>query len=513
MLPASLTLCENALSIQPLLLRCESTSDMIRLAYRMQCLVLVWAATAPLTCCGGALQGGAENMGQRTGHSLRFEQLESRLPLASSQAPVVDAGPDLNVALPDAAAFLGTVSDDGPLSALHVSWTQVHGPGEITFEDPGFAQTKARFSEPGVYNVRLEANDGELTSTDYVRIHVLPAAPTPGVDAGADQTVSVNTLLPLDGAITSPGWPDSVEILTTWTVVSGPSLVRFVDPGAEDTFASFSLPGTYVLELEAHYGMLLGSDQTVITVHENRPPVVNAGPDQQVQLPETIVVNNTVADTEVVKQFATSVIGYSSQWSPGSWSAEQALGPPNVPAFSDHPNAWAPRPKDGGNEFLELGFTTPVFANGVTIWESWGNGFITEIHARNAANGTLVPVFSGDDPSARGSVVAFEVDFPQTTFLVDGVRLTVNTNHSQQWEEIDAVELRGVRSAPPDDVPNGLQILLDGTVSDDGLPTAEVVGNEIGLHETGADGGDADAAFLRTQILPQTLGQCHHGVL
>ncbi|MFN3306655.1 MAG: OmpA family protein, partial [Candidatus Kapaibacteriota bacterium] len=61
-------------------------------------------------------------------------------------------------------------------------------------------------------------------------------------------------------------------------------------------------------------------------------------------------------------QWASYVISYSSQLGLKQYSAEQALGEPNVmPNFGFTPCAWAPKyikSKDG--EFLHLGFNRPI---------------------------------------------------------------------------------------------------------------------------------------------------------
>jgi hypothetical protein len=55
-----------------------------------------------------------------------------------NQPPAVDAGPALAVALPAAASLDGTVTDDGlpnPPGAMTTTWSQVSGPGTVTFGD------------------------------------------------------------------------------------------------------------------------------------------------------------------------------------------------------------------------------------------------------------------------------------------------------------------------------------------------------------------------------------------
>jgi hypothetical protein len=74
-------------------------------------------------------------------------------------------------------------------------------------------------------------------------------------------------------------------------------------------------------------------------------------------------------------QYASYVIGYSSQYSSNGRSAAQAIGPPNVTSYGDNPDAWAPSSQSGTQEYLTLGFATPIYADGVSVRETDGNGF------------------------------------------------------------------------------------------------------------------------------------------
>lgn len=147
-------------------------------------------------------------------------------------------------------------------------------------------------------------------------------------------------------------------------------------------------------------------------------------------------------------QYATSVIGYSSQWSSGDWSAEQALGAPDTFGYGDIKTAWSPGPQNGTLEFITLGYITPVYASGVTIREIYGNGFVYQVDVLDT-NSILHKVWTGTDPSAPGTPVDFLVTWTQTDYLVNGVKIYVDTNHNlDTWEEIDAVQLTGVPVPP-----------------------------------------------------------------
>lgn len=106
-------------------------------------------------------------------------------------APLVNAGLDRTITLPiNSVSLVGSATDDGqpnPPAALSYYWSQVSGPGTVTFASSTAVATSATFSAAGVYMLRLTAGDSALTGSDDVQITVNPAAPanltfTPSAD-------------------------------------------------------------------------------------------------------------------------------------------------------------------------------------------------------------------------------------------------------------------------------------------------------------------------------------------
>ena len=218
-----------------------------------------------------------------------------------NQPPVVDAGPDQTIALPDSATLNATATDDRwpePPAFLTLTWTQVSGPGTVTFANASVEDTTASFSISGTYVLQLTADDSQLIVSDQLTVTVHPQNQPPVVDAGPDQTIALPSSAILDGTVTDDGWPQPPAALTlSWIEVSGPGTVAFGDDTAADTAASFSISGTYVLQLTADDGQIAVSDRVTITVHpENQPPVVDAGPDQTIALPDSATLDGTVTD-------------------------------------------------------------------------------------------------------------------------------------------------------------------------------------------------------------------------
>jgi hypothetical protein len=142
-------------------------------------------------------------------------------------------------------------------------------------------------------------------------------------------------------------------------------------------------------------------------------------------------------------QNAASVIDFSHQRSSTNHSAGQATGDFDVYVYGDKSAAWAPESKTGTTEFLTLGFATPVYATGAMIRETCGNGFVTGIDVLDV-EGNYHNEWTGTDPSETGSPTNFRVSWPETPFLVRGLKIDLDTSLSgSKWDEIDAVWVIG----------------------------------------------------------------------
>jgi hypothetical protein len=97
---------------------------------------------------------------------------------ASNMRPFVDAGDDRTVILPNEMLVLnGTVTDDGvgdPNGFLAMEWSQLSGPGAVSFEPNEFVEDPTVKFPPvlGTYRLQLYATDGEKDATDTVMIAV-----------------------------------------------------------------------------------------------------------------------------------------------------------------------------------------------------------------------------------------------------------------------------------------------------------------------------------------------------
>ena len=169
----------------------------------------------------------------------------------------------------------------------------------------------------------------------------------------------------------------------------------------------------------------------------------------------------TDANAIPIDQYASSVIGFSSQypWGPGnSYTAVQALGAPDVLTTSQSPNGWLPSTFPSAGEFLSLGYTTAVYATGATITEAWQSGSIYQIDVIDTVN-VLHTVWAGADPSVAYTISNLVVSWAQTSYLVKGLKIYTN-NTGPSWTQIDAAMLSGTTAAIA--VPNPATLALLG---------------------------------------------------
>ncbi len=226
---------------------------------------------------------------------------ENDVPLPPvNRPPLVDAGPDQTITLPaDTAGLNGTATDDGlpANSSLTASWRMVSGPGAVTFADASSLTTSATFVDPGDYVLELKVSDGQLFSIDTLTITVIPRNQPPTVEAGSDQEIELPNSATLNGSVSDDALPRGATVTVSWSVVSGAGNVTFADANAATTTATFSAPGTYILNLTANDTEFTVDDQLTITVYpENQPPTANAGEDQTIRLPNVAQLDGTVND-------------------------------------------------------------------------------------------------------------------------------------------------------------------------------------------------------------------------
>ncbi len=165
---------------------------------------LEFAPTSDPNDAAGALslymtdRGGNEETDGRI-----YEMLIGGAPPAQNMAPVVSAGDDQSIGVPDlsvpAESLLDAmVFDDGlpdPPGAVSTQWTLVSGPAAVTFADSSAVDTTVSLPVAGSYVLRLTAGDGALTASDELTIVVEEGvAPSVNVRVAASSDDAEETL-------------------------------------------------------------------------------------------------------------------------------------------------------------------------------------------------------------------------------------------------------------------------------------------------------------------------------
>jgi hypothetical protein len=153
-----------------------------------------------------------------------------------------------------------------------------------------------------------------------------------------------------------------------------------------------------------------------------------------------VLIPGLSAQTEVdpIRQWAIAAEA-SSQYGDSDWSAAQATGAPDTATCGDLPTAWASS-SSTGQDSLTVYFEQPVFATAVDIYQTYNPGAIIQV-TLIAPDGdeSAVPKSADSDTPCPGT---FELSFPPE-FFVQAVRIDLDQTRTNNWNEIDAVELVG----------------------------------------------------------------------
>lgn len=120
----------------------------------------------------------------------------------------------------------------------------------------------------------------------------------PLADAGPDLAAILPDLVSITATATDDGLPQN-NLTASWLQVSGPGVATFTPADQFATSVDFDLPGTYELEVTVSDGQLTNSDIVVVTVIQNDPPVVDAGIDDSIILPDAVSLSATATDDGV----------------------------------------------------------------------------------------------------------------------------------------------------------------------------------------------------------------------
>lgn len=183
-----------------------------------------------------------------------------------NQAPIVNAGPNINIVTGKTTTISGTATDDG--MPLTVSPNGLRVPAATRIIDQNLAiWTLGAPTGDGNYPILMNgvqplAAFGKQILWFQSIVYILGDNATPtwyswnGVTwllVGADPGPAITPPVPL-------------QVTTNWSLTNGPGTVVFTAPTALTTNATFSVPGAYIIRLTGSDGSLSAFDELTVTV-------------------------------------------------------------------------------------------------------------------------------------------------------------------------------------------------------------------------------------------------------
>ncbi len=195
--------------------------------------------------------------------------------LKQNNAPVADAGDDIQIWVGDLVTLSAGGSFDADGDTLTYSWTQTSG-ASVTLAGAQTVQPSFTPTTSGVLTFTVRVSDGRAVSEDSVTVTVDNVNQVPVADAGENLTAMVGETVRLDGQASFD--PDGDTISFIWSQTSG---TRVSLSGSNTATPSFvpTEPRSYTFELKVYDGVDTSSpDSVTIAVQDQEMGIIPLSP-------------------------------------------------------------------------------------------------------------------------------------------------------------------------------------------------------------------------------------------
>ncbi len=240
-----------------------------------------------ITMSSSVFVGLAATSGSASASSTIVIDNVSIVPSPANIGALVNAGTDASPAFPATATLNGTVTDDGkpaPPGAFTTTWSKISGPGTVTFGNTAAIDTTADFTLPGIYTLRLTADDGAVRTFDQVAINETSAT-----------TVNITAN---DPAASEQGPGTGQFTFTRTGPTAGALTVNFTVGGTASASDYNALPATVVIPDGLASATLLITPVNDILIEGSETVVITLAPGFY-NVGASSVATVTIADNDV----------------------------------------------------------------------------------------------------------------------------------------------------------------------------------------------------------------------
>jgi len=215
------------------------------------------------------------------------------IPENINQSPMVNAGGDINLILPENSIEVNGSATDSDGTVVSYSWSKKSG-GQVDLANTDTPKLLASNMLEGIYEFTLSALDNEgALGSDAAKVNVLPEGSNiaPLANAGSDQEIILpDNTLNLDGSGSSD--QNGSIISYEWDKVSGPN-VTITNANQVNAILTDLNEGVYVFRLTVvdNDGASDFDDVKILVLPTgtNQNPVANAGQDIAIIAPDASV--------------------------------------------------------------------------------------------------------------------------------------------------------------------------------------------------------------------------------